>query len=492
MGRMKWGSSLVAVLACVLIFAATASAANSVFWSNFEGKSLGHAALTGGGSLITPTPMPAEEPYGSGIDAATGKIYWGDTKTDTIMEANLDGSGSAVLPTGAAALDQPNSTVVDLATGRVYWANAFNDTISWASLEGGVGGQIDTGTAPMHTPYGLAVDPAAGRLYWANYEGKSIGYANLDGSGGGGELELPTGLADATDGLAIDAATGRIYWTNYSEGTIGWANLSGVGSGLLSVSPNLVAKPTGIAVDPEAGRIYWANEGEDEGIYSAALDGSGAVALDTSGAAGPGPSYPSLLKAPVSATAPTITGVGSLGSVLTCKAGNWAGDLVESQLYRVPRSTVMGWTLNGAPVAGATGTTLTVSQPGSYACQVTATNGAGSTTATSAPITVAAPVAPAPSIKVTKVKYDKKNGTATILTGVSGPGKVTLSGKQVVRDSVHSSGVGIAKLKVIAKGKSLKTLKKTGKAKLKVALKFVTTEGGVAQASPSITLRLKL
>ena len=498
MGRRLLIGFLAGVVAA-LIAAATASAADSVFWSNFEGANLGRAALAGGGSDLTPSPLPAKEPYGSGIDSQTGRIYWGDTGTETIRSANLDGSGSAVLATGGATVDQPNSPVVDLAAGRLYWANAFDDTVGWANLDGSAGGDIPTGAAPMHTPYGVALDLAAGRIYWANYQGESIGYANLDGSGGG-ELAVPAGLLVGPDGLAIDAATNRLYWTNYEPdssnvsegGTIGWVDLNGVGAGKLPVAPGLIEGPTGIAVDPAAGRIYWANE-EGGSIASAALDGSNGALLDTAGATG-NPSYPSLLKAPESTRAPSLSGGTALGSTLTCSPGTWAGDLVESQLYRAPQSTATAWTLNGSTLNGATGPTLTATQPGAYACQSIATNGAGSTTSTSATTNVVgtpppATTPPPTSVSLLRVKFDKRHGTATVLAKVSGPGTLTLTGKKVVKRSVKTSGAGIAKLKVASKGGALKTLIKAGSVKVRIRIGFLATEGARVSVTRKITLR---
>ncbi len=497
MGRRLLIGLAIGVLA--LAGATTASAADSVYWSNYEHGNLSHAALTGGGAEITPSPLAAGLPFGSGINAAAGKIYWGDSEAEKIDVANLDGSGSSVLPTGAASISEPNGTVVDSADGRVYWANAFDNTISWANLDGSGGGNVATGAAPIHTPYGIAVDPSTGRIYWANFEGASIGYANLDGSGGG-EVSIPAGLVLEPDGVALDPRSGRIYWSNFegefvggkavkAAGTIGWADLSGVGAGLLPIPQEFLVGPSGLAIDPAAARIYWADEFGGS-IASASLDGSSAAYLDVSGATSTDPSYPSLLKAPESSAAPTLSGGTAVGSTLTCKPGTWAGDLVESQLYRTPQTMAIAWTLNGAPLNGATAATLTATQPGAYACQSIATDGAGQTVSTSGSITVAAPVPlpPTVSVRLTRVKFDKNHGTATILVNVSGPGTLSLSGKKVVPRSVKASGAGIAKLKVASKGGALKTLIRSGKVRVRLTVKFLATEGARASATRAITL----
>lgn len=494
--------AFISTLCCAaaLFFAATASAEDSIYWSDFSAGDLGVAALGGGGSDLVPSPVATGEPFGSAIDPTTGKIYWGDTGTNTVKSANLDGTGSAVLPTTGAEVNLPNSTVVDVATGRVYWANAKGNTISWANLDGSGGGNLNTGVAPIEEPYGLTVDPATNRIYWANFELSSIAYANLDGTGGGGKLAIPAGLVEEPDALAIDSVTNRIYWANFEEGTgegtIGWAGLAGVGAELLPISPGLVVEPGGIAIGE--GRIYWTNERTDAGIFSAALDGSGGVELDTAGATVSSPSYPSLLYKPRAAPQPQVISLEPLGTTLVCPADPFEPDEVEAHLYRAPQTITYTWTHGSAPIAGATGATLTPATSGDYSCQATGTNAAGSTAVSRTFALIAkkaesgtpTPTVVPATVKLTKLKFDKRHGTATVLATISGPGTVTLTGKKVVRRSVKTAGAGIAKLKVAAKGKALKALRKTGKVKVKFAVKFVATEGASASKSRSVTLRL--
>ena len=94
-------------------------------------------------------------------------------------------------------------------------------------------------------------------------------------------------------------------------------------------------------------------------------------------------------------------------------------------------------------------------------------------------------------LSVTKIKRDRHDGTATVLVKVSAPGRLYLTGRRVARTSVKSSGAGIAKVTVTAKGEALKTLRATGIVKVQIALKFVTGEGSVSSTSRSITLQLQ-
>ncbi|MFT3864921.1 MAG: hypothetical protein QM729_11670 [Solirubrobacterales bacterium] len=94
-------------------------------------------------------------------------------------------------------------------------------------------------------------------------------------------------------------------------------------------------------------------------------------------------------------------------------------------------------------------------------------------------------------LSVTKVKHDRHHGTAIVLVKVSAPGRLYLRGRRVVRTSVKSSGAGIAKVTVKAKGQALKALRATGEATVQIALKFVNSEGSVSTTSRAVTLRLK-
>ena len=98
-----------------------------------------------------------------------------------------------------------------------------------------------------------------------------------------------------------------------------------------------------------------------------------------------------LLRAPLGAGAPKVSGSAGVGQTLTCSPGSWAPDLLSAFLYRAPRSLAYQWTIGGAPIAGATAASVLASSPGEYRCEVIATNAAGSTTQTSAPTTVSLP-----------------------------------------------------------------------------------------------------
>jgi 6-phosphogluconolactonase (cycloisomerase 2 family) len=408
--RRLWLRGIALAPALLLLaLAGTASAASTVYWGNTTGP-ISFARLDGsGGGELNTTGVAVNNPRGVALDPAAGRLYWTNIGGPPgISYTGLDGSGGAVQILGNSTNAQAASGVaVDHAAGRIYWAEDSANQIFTADLDGGGRTPIDTTGAEVNDPWGVALDPTAGRIYWANINGNSIGYANLNGSGGG-DLNTSGATVNQPDGPAIDAATGRLYWSNNGAAAISYANLDGSGGGDLSTGSATVSTPRGVAINSDAGLIYWANEGANVISY-AHLDGSGGGDLATPGAPLSGPNFPALLEAPSGAGAPTVSGDPTSGSRLDCSSGAWAPDAVASNLYRAPQSFAYQWGLNGAPIAGATGSFLVAAEPGSYACQVTAANHAGSSAQTSAPLQVK----PSNEFTIGKVKRTKLAVTLT-------------------------------------------------------------------------------
>lgn len=275
----------------------------------------------------------------------------------------------------------------------VYWSSFADGAIRGAPLAGG--GPVDTLYDRVHGamgPRAVAIDAAAGRIYWTNQGDLSIRGAPLAG-GTDDRLYGPGQAVGISSGLAIDLAwPPRMYWTNEIDDSIQQAPLAGGGTvqSLYYGAPG-VNNPAGVAIDRAAGTIYWANSG-DNTIRGAPLSGGPPGIVDTL-YSGPAegvywPNYLAVLRAPVGTAAPTISGPRTVGQPLSCSRGVWAPDLPGSSLYRAPQSFKYRWLRNGAPVGMLSFATYTPTSAGSYACEVTGTNVAGSATQASATVAV--------------------------------------------------------------------------------------------------------
>lgn len=484
-----WAAA-VALAAILSVFSVgVAHAADSIYWLNFKGKTISHANLAGGGGGELPTPGTAlGEPIGTAIDPASGRIYWANRSDSTIRFANLDGSGGGTLDTTGASVLAPEGVTIDPATHRIYWANSGNNTIAFANLSGGGGGKLDTTGAIVALPADPVVDPRTNRIYWidSNVNNAKIFYASLGGGGGG---QVNTGLTPlaSPEGLAIDPSTDRLYWANTGGESIGFAGLNGGASGTLDTGGEIPDEPFGLAIDPAADRIYWADVG-NEAISFASLSGHSAHGkIDTTGATPNVPLFPALLEAPhpaVPAVHPDIKGPPpGVGATLSCQA-SWAADLVESFLFQAPQTVSYQWLLNGAPLAGATASSLKADRLGEYRCQASASNFAGSATQTTPPVEIVA------TLKLGKARVNPRNGTAVLPVTVGGAGKLQLSGAGLVgrRRSVSSRTV---KLSIKAKGKAKRALQATGKARVRARITFTPLGAKPLRRTIAIGLRLR-
>jgi hypothetical protein len=499
-----------------LLAAASAGAAEKLVWTSNGASAVGIRGIDTYELREWTNPGEIEQPYGTALDSSQGRVYFPDTVANMIGWLDLESGANGTLDTGSADVDLPEGIAIDPANGRVYWANSGDDTIAWAALDGSGSGLVDTAGAPIEEPCGVVVDPATGRIYWASYYDNSIGWANLDGSGGG-EIGAPEELLEGPAGLAIDAADNRIYWANWDVGTIAWASLDGVGSGEVEATGITTVAPAGIAIDPVAERVYW---GEEEGgvLLSAPLDG-GEGRPFTIGYPYAEPAFPILIAEPEAEGAATVDGERRVGATLRCSAG-WKPDLVESFYYRMPASASYEWTLDGAPLA-ATGPEVVAEAPGSYGCTVTGTNVAGAATAAAQSVEVTAappdepepteppggpgPVvgpastaspsgaapsssAPAPRLKILRVKKDRRSGVATVAVEVSGPGTLELAGKDVLPRRAVARAAGTVRLPVRLKGASRRRLIEARRTKVALTVTFTAADGAAAEASRTVAL----
>ncbi len=368
------GYALALLLGGAAWLASAADASDSIYWSSYTssgGLLFGDLGGSGAQSLFA----GESSPEGVAIDAATGKIYWADTTTGAIRVGNLDGTGAQDLYTGES---QPSGVAIDPASGLIYWADAVSrsGSIRVANLDGT--GTARTLFAGESYPVGVTIDRTDGKLYWGSYDTFVIRAGNLDGTGA---QTLFTNENYPTQ-LAVDPAAGKLYWTNEFGGNVRVGNLNGTGATSLYTGEGDVG---GVAIDPAAGKIYWTNWNLGT-VRAGSLDGSAPAQSLYSGQTDPW--MLALLHAPLGTGAPQASGGVGVGQTLTCSPGTWASDLLGAFLYRAPQSVRYQWTLGGAAIAGATTRTVLASSPGDYRCAEIASNHAGSTTQTSAPITI--------------------------------------------------------------------------------------------------------
>lgn len=89
-----------------------------------------------------------------------------------------------------------------------------------------------------------------------------------------------------------------------------------------------------------------------------------------------------------------------------------------------------------------------------------------------------------------KVKRNKKKGTALLTVNVGGPGTLAVSGKKIKKRSQAAAAAGNVKVPIVPKGKAVKALRRTGKAKVQVQLFYAPTGGIASTLTRKVQLRL--
>ena len=386
--RSSWRVAIVAAVgalaAVALVHVPGAGAA--IYWTNsppgsvncFEPRtaSIGRANLDG--SLVDPTFITgADAPNGVAVDDEL--IYWANTGLclNSIGAATLD--GSLVDQRFVTGPSGPSGVAVD--ADFLYWANrAGSSSIGSSDLDGEDADESFVATGG--SPCAVAVD--ADHIYWGlgdnGFPGTTIGRADIDGSNV--TPNFITGAA-APCGIAVDSA--HIYWTNTTGTSIGRADLDGAHPDQQFITG--ASAPCGIAVD--SAHIYWGNSHAGT-IGRANLDGSQVNESFIAGVASPcGVAVDAVVvtATPPSSTAPpAISGTATPGRTLTCSQGSWAGTTIKRYAFQ--------WLRDGSDIAGATVVTYAVTATDAghtLACQVRATNIAGSASATSAGTAIPSP-----------------------------------------------------------------------------------------------------
>lgn len=98
-------------------------------------------------------------------------------------------------------------------------------------------------------------------------------------------------------------------------------------------------------------------------------------------------------------------------------------------------------------------------------------------------------IKPTNTFSLGKVVCDKNKGTATVSVKVPNAGRLVVGGKGVKRASKSVTAPGVVKLKIRAKGKTLKTLNNTRKVTISAKVTFTPTGGGPKAHSKKLLLK---
>jgi sugar lactone lactonase YvrE len=428
---------LLAISGALLIGCAKAEAQGLIVTTLAGGNSNSAGSVDGTGSGAR-----FNHPIGLAVDAA-GNLFIADEVNDTIRKVTpagvvstiagdpgvaggFDGTGSVV------RFNIPSGTAVDSA-GNIYVADAGNSAIRMIAPSGlvstfagyiGIPGSVDgVGTnARFIEPQGIAID-SLGNLYVSDNntirkiapDGTVTTIAGVygisgtaDGTGTAARFEGPTGVA--VDGQ------GNVFVADSDNNTIRKVTPSGVvttvagqagvlGSADGSAANALFSSPKGIAVDgignifvsdnanstireilPSGAVITVAGSVHDAGE----LDGTGSaslfnfpqgLALDSQGNLFIADSDNNAIRKGVT------NGVPSIGAAPLSQTVNAGSAAVFSVGASSASTLTYQWSLNGAPISGATSATYTtppvqLSDQGIYSVTVSNTAGSASAAAT--------------------------------------------------------------------------------------------------------------
>jgi len=98
---------------------------------------------------------------------------------------------------------------------------------------------------------------------------------------------------------------------------------------------------------------------------------------------------------------------------------------------------------------------------------------------------------PSNAFQITRVRVNRRRGTATLTVRLPGPGQLALAGRGVRRARKAASRSGLATLPVVSTGSARRRLGRTRRAQVKVSVTY-TPAGGLPRNVPKrITLRLR-
>jgi hypothetical protein len=453
----------VALLAFSLFILAGRASADQVYWANETSIAYSQLDSTEGG-FLPDSVFAVQDPSGTAIDTANGRIYVSEEDRDRIVWFDLDGDGAGVLNTSPGTVEDPSSIAIDPTTQTLYWANAgVPGSIGFAYVnESGGGILANSGSTDAHVsgPTNVAIDTFHHRVYWWSQVGEEFSWVTTNGLLGG---NLPTpGLiinAEEMGGMAIEpySTPQELYFLNNEAEGIFHTDplLGGAPEKILEAYPEkekVPPKPTGLAFDSVADRFFWANQEADEepswAIGTATLFGHEGMIKVFPVAPIHSPVFAAILNEPEALDEPQLS---TSGTTLSCTLGEWQGDHPGASVYAAPTSYSYQWRRGSTPIAGATASSYAATEDGSYSCVVAAENAAGVTESKSHATTVTLPdppkttTPPASKAKTTPTSPPKSTSSKSPAVGAaklasSKPVKVKAGGTAVVDVDLTNSG----------------------------------------------------
>ncbi|MGZ7023751.1 MAG: virginiamycin B lyase family protein, partial [Ilumatobacteraceae bacterium] len=367
---------------------------DGAMWFTEEGSNrIGR--LTPGGSL-SEFPIPTVQAAPGGIIAGPdGNIWFTESKTAKIARLVPSSGQITEFPTAVGG-----AGIVVGSDGNLWLTASSANKIMVVSITGVVLNTFSVPTANAF-PHGPTLGPD-GNVYFAEQNGDKIGRITPVGR----FTEWPLPKAASKPIVTSFGPDGRLYFTENAGNRIGRLDVV-AGSIAEFPLPTANAAPLGITAGPDgnlwfaesqANRIGRITTGGAITEYSIPLSGSTPkhIASGSSGnvwftqgtANAIGAMTPPAATVPSDVVVPSISGVATVGSVLSASPGSWNGNPAPTFGYSWERCDTGG--ANCASI-GASGTsyTLAPADAGSTVLvSVTATNSAGSASASSSPTAV--------------------------------------------------------------------------------------------------------
>ena len=448
--RFVYLAGVLALVASSLLMVAARASADQVYWVNSNSVAYSQLDDTAGGYL-PPSVLDIHGGSGSAIDTANGRIYVSQEDTDQIAWFSLDGLSSGVVNTVPGTVDHPTNVSIDPATQTLYWANAGTPgSIGYAFVNETGGGLIAHPGATVDHPTRIAVDLKHERVYWWNDAADEFSWATMNGLSGGNLSTPDLGITEAgkLTGMAIEpfSTPEELYFIdNEAPGIYHTDPLLGgepeeIQEAFAKEEKNAAA-PLGLSFDLAGNRFYWANsafvEEPTKAIGTATVFGHPATIRTFPEAPIHNPGFPAILKEPVVVAEPQIS---AAGASLSCTQGEWEGDHPGASVYAAPTSISFQWKKSSTAIPGATGSSFTATETGSYACEVVAANAAGATTKSSKAASVTFPKA-ATTTPTTKPTTKPSTTTTMSVKLASGkPVKVKARGTATIKVDLLNSG----------------------------------------------------